>query len=62
LESLSGLKHLTTLDLRDTPITDKGLKHLEALSAMTIYLSGTKVSEAGIDSLHRALPKCRIEK
>ena len=29
---------------------------------MSIYLSGTKVSEAGIDSLHRALPKCRIEK
>ena len=62
LASLSGLK-LLTLDLRNTPITDKGLKHLEKIPSLgTIYLSGTKVSQAGIESLHGAVPKCRIEK
>ena len=63
LALLSGLKHLATLGLRNTPITDKGLKHLEKIPSLgTIYLHGTEVSEAGIESLHRALPKCRIEK
>jgi hypothetical protein len=44
-------------------ITDKGLKYVETIPSLgMISLSGTKVSDAGIESLHRALPKCRIEK
>ena len=61
LEALSGLKKLESLMIVAN-LTDAGIRHLEKLTNLTTYkLLGTKVTLAGIDRLHQALPRCRIE-
>jgi hypothetical protein len=44
-----------------TQVTDAGLKELPALMNLEkLYLTQTKVTEAGLVQLRRALPKCAI--
>ena len=42
-------------------MTDVGLKDLAALAGLTtLYLRGTKVTDAGVSEARKALPKCKI--
>ncbi|WP_299469362.1 hypothetical protein [uncultured Gimesia sp.] len=49
--------------LRNTQITDEGLKELHGLLLDEIDLTGTKVTSAGIQELRQTLPnkECRIK-
>jgi hypothetical protein len=56
------LKTLEWLDLRDTKITDAGLKSLKGLTNLrSLSLQGTRVTAAGAKELQQALRKCKIE-
>ncbi len=61
LEHLGELTSLQRLDLRNTPITDAGLKHLgQLVNLETLYLYGAPVTDDGVKDLQQALPKCKI--
>jgi internalin A len=64
LKELAGLKNLQWLDLHNTPITDAGLKELAGLKNLQWLDLGdpwcTKVTNAGVQELRKALPKCYI--
>jgi hypothetical protein len=52
---------LRTLNLSDTPISDAGLEHLKGLTQLQgLMLAHTKVTDAGVRELQKALPKCSI--
>jgi len=52
---------LQWLVLMDTSITDAGLRHLRALTKLSrLDLEGTRVTEAGVAELQRALPQCKV--
>ncbi|MES1258860.1 MAG: hypothetical protein ABUS51_10535, partial [Acidobacteriota bacterium] len=52
--SLEGMRDLRRLYLRDTLVTDEGLKHIAELTKLEeLDLYGTKVTDAGIASLKR---------
>jgi hypothetical protein len=49
------------LDLSGTDVTDAGLKELANLQNLTrLSLCDTKTSDAAVEKLQKALPKCRI--
>jgi len=49
---LAGLKNLTTLRLRNTKVTDAGLKELTNLTNLTtLDLAGTRVTDEGLKEL-----------
>ena len=61
LEYVKTLKNLERLVLESANITDVGLKHLEALKNLKmLYLGSKKCSDAAVESLRKALPKCKI--
>ena len=63
VEDLSPLKGmpLTSLMCERTRVNDDALKHLRELTKLeTLNLTDTKVSAAGIASLRKALPNCKI--
>ena len=78
LVQLKGLPKLQTLDLDGTKITAAGLAHLKGLTSLQkLNLGGTrlrllkiigdkrfgsKVTDAGIADLKKALPNCKITK
>ena len=52
LQQLTGLTHLTVLELHSTDITDGGLKHLSGLTTLTrLELSYTRISDKGLEQL-----------
>ena len=52
LKELTGLKHLTALNLRRTQVTDAGLKELAGLKQLTwLNLGGTHITDAGVKDL-----------
>jgi hypothetical protein len=65
----SGLQHLDYLPrIREiwlwgcSNITDRGIAHLGRLSTLqTLDIRQTKVSQAGVARLQKALPRCKIE-
>ena len=62
LEHLLLLKsHLLILDLEGTPISDSGLPHLTKLKVFSLNLKGTRISEAGRESIRQALPDSIVE-
>jgi hypothetical protein len=64
LEQIAGLRQLEELSLERTEITDRGLEHLKKLTnlkVLDLYFNYPGVTDAGIESLRRALPKCEIE-
>jgi hypothetical protein len=53
------LNDLTWLDLRDTRVTDVGLKELGCFKKLAhLLLHNTRVSDAGVAGFQWALPKC----
>jgi Leucine-rich repeat (LRR) protein len=59
---LATLKNLEVLDLQEVPIGDRSIARLHGLSKLKeLRISGTKATPAAIDSLQKALPKCKIE-
>ena len=52
---------MTSLILRDTPITDEGLKPLVSLEKLeSLYLENTKVTEAGAKFLTEKRPELHV--
>ena len=50
--SIKGMSDLTHLDLGESRVTDAGIKHLGALSRISVLnLSGTAVSDASVETL-----------
>ncbi len=72
LKELKDLKNLRYLNLKYTKVTDVGLKELSGLRNLKELIlrnpdvrplrgfTETPVTEAGVQELQRALPKCRI--
>jgi len=61
-KNLGELKRFKRLSLVGAGLTDAGIRHLEGLTNLTaLDLRKTKASAAGIERLHQALPKCKIE-
>lgn len=59
---LGTFRNLVQLDLQSTNIADKHLEHLKVLKKLQILiLNGTQVTSAGMESLHQAIPQCRIQ-
>jgi hypothetical protein len=62
LKHIANLKNLTWLALYNGRITDKGLKHLAGLKKLTyLDLGDTEVTREGLNTLQKALPKCKIK-
>jgi hypothetical protein len=50
-----------SLSLDDTQVSDAGLAHLEGLKRLgELRVHKTRVSDAGIEKLHRLLPRVKI--
>lgn len=63
LAALGQMPYLEYLNLHGTRVTDAGLKSLTGLRRLRqLYLWETPVTAAGADSLHRALPRLRIDR
>jgi hypothetical protein len=44
-------------------VTDAGLEHLKGLTSLKyLFLMNTQVTDAGMEDLQAALPKCKITK
>lgn len=55
------LPDLEQLSLRNTPITDAGLKHMKGLTGLKeLNIGGTRLTELGVRELRQVLPRCRI--
>ena len=53
---------LGSLNLANTEFTDTGLKHLKGLAQLrSLCLCGTKITNAAIERLRKALPNCTIQ-
>ena len=60
-ESLKGMPRLQFLNLAGAKINDDRLENLDALTQLQgLELGKTKVSEAGVEKLQKALPNCKI--
>ncbi len=47
----------------DTKVTDAGLVHLTGLTNLqTLNFSFTKITDAGVAELQKALPNCKISR
>ena len=58
---LAALKPDSRLNLRGWLITDASLMHLKGLTHLSfLTLTGTKVTDAGVTDLQKALPNCEI--
>jgi len=45
------------------PPTDAGLEHLKGLTQLEqLWLDGTQVTDAGVEKLNQALPKCNFNR
>jgi len=61
LPILHRFRELRSLDLRDTQITDEGVRHIAALSRLgKLDIRGTRISDNGLQELRGALPNCEI--
>jgi len=61
LQTVGKLTYLQSLWLGDLEITDVGLEHLKVVRGLTrLWLNGTRVTKAGVDTLHQTFPNCFI--
>jgi hypothetical protein len=61
LQHLKGLKKLRMLTLDDTQVGDDGISDLTVLTSLeTLIVPPGNMTEAGIDRLRKALPRCRV--
>ncbi len=59
---LAAIEEPSYLDLGGWKITDAGLVHLAGMKNLQhLYLEGTGITDAGLEKLQKALPRCRIE-
>jgi hypothetical protein len=65
--SVDTIRHISTiasvkdLNLQSTEVSDECRQFLSSMNLERIRLVGTKVTEAGVTALSKALPNCRIE-
>ena len=59
-EKVARLKSLQYLDLRDTQITDAGLKELSGLKSLRWLQIDEGVKDAGVGELKKALPGLKV--
>jgi len=58
---LEALDQVISLDLAETQVDDAGLEHLQGLTQLRLLeLTGSKVTDAGVKMLQKALPDCEI--
>jgi Flp pilus assembly protein TadD/Leucine-rich repeat (LRR) protein len=63
LQPLAGWTRLVELNLSSTHISDRGLEHLQGLTGLKeLHLEGTKVTDAEVQRLQKALPMCTIHR
>jgi hypothetical protein len=64
LRTIAALRSVRGLSLESDDITDAGLRHLEALNTLEVLLLArcTKVTDAGVARLKKALPRCDIHR
>jgi len=63
LAMLYSFRKLRTLDLRDTRVTDKGVRHIRTLTGLKqLDIRGTRITENGLQELRRTLPHCEISR
>ena len=61
MEIIAKLSRLQHLNLTGAPVTDSGLVHLEKLTSLRwVFLYHTRVTDAGVKRLQRAVPKADI--
>lgn len=61
MRDLKEMKTLELLGLSGTKIGDPALDHLRELTGLKLlFCIGTAVTDAGVEKLQRALPKCKI--
>jgi serine/threonine protein kinase/Leucine-rich repeat (LRR) protein len=61
-KNLAELKQLKRLSLAGSSISDAAIQHLEGLTNLEMLnLSRTKVTQAGVERLRKALPACTIQ-
>jgi len=61
LAMLSKFPELRSLDLRDTQITDGGVRHLAALRRLEhLDIRGTRITDDGWQRLRRTQPDCEV--
>jgi hypothetical protein len=61
LTMLYRFRELCSLDLRDTQITDAGVRHIAALGRLEeLDIRGTRITADGLQELRKALPNCAI--
>jgi hypothetical protein len=61
LAMLYRFGELRSLDLRDTQITDDGVRQIAALRQLEqLDIRGTQITNDGLQKLRRALPNCEI--
>jgi|GEM_PF-5186905 hypothetical protein len=61
LAMLYRFGELRSLDLRDTQITDGGVRHIAALRQLEqLDIRGTQITNDGLQKLRGALPNCEI--
>jgi hypothetical protein len=61
LAMLYRFRELRSLDLRDTQITDGGVRHLAALKRLEhLDIRGTRITEDGLQELRGMLPNCEF--
>jgi hypothetical protein len=54
---------LRVLDIRNTAISDDGVRNLIAITALRdIHIQGSAITDAGVSKLQQALPDCRIHR
>ena len=63
LAVLYRFRELRSLDLRDTQITDAGVRHIAALKRLDhLDICGTRITDDGLQELRTALPNCEISR
>lgn len=62
LGHLAALPKLELLNVAGMPLTDAGMEHLKGLKNLkAVDVNGTKVTEAGAQSLRSVLPNCNVQ-
>jgi hypothetical protein len=61
LALLDRFRNLRSLNLRDTRVTDEGVRYIRALRRLEqLDLRGTRITDDGLQELRGALPHCEI--
>lgn len=61
LVPLDSFQRIEILNLRDTMVTDQGLRYLAQVKGLSaVYLAGTGVTSAGVAALQRSRPDLRV--